>query len=170
MNCVAIPEDETYVIPPRTSAPVIPQPRINASSAPGRKFTMRSKKPNDLRSRIVPINSPAVYSRPSKRRRRIAPHWAPRSKKLSLTLSGIKPPLPSASPAMRKIGTAENLKRAATKETRPRKRRTPPISARTSPVSEDAVAQSGMRAFSHLGISTRPFRSPLQRSSNWLPR
>ena len=72
-NCEAIPEEDTYAMPPTTNAASGPQPKASASRAPGIKFVAMSKNPADFLSLKALANSGAEYSSPNRRSNKIAP-------------------------------------------------------------------------------------------------
>jgi len=96
-----IPEDDTYVIPPRATEAMVDQPRSIPAITPGEKLRTRSSAAVDAWTRTVVSSSLAVYSSPSMNSSRMRPISAPISTKPSVVTSGSIPPFPNASPAVR---------------------------------------------------------------------
>ena len=144
-NSEAIPEEETYAIPPTTNAASGPQPKAKASNAPGTKFVAMSKIPADFLSLNALARSGAEYSNPSNSSSKIAPICAPIARKSELRLTKPKPPWPTASPTIRYKGTTENFSRAAMKAITPSPTNSAPISARVCDASgEPPMAITGL--------------------------
>src|ERR671921_530221 len=127
-----IPDEVTYVTPPRTTAARADQPSSSPATSPGVKLSPRSASPDGRAERRLPSSSPAEYSRPSRSSSRITPTSAPTSMNSWAVTSGSRPPSPKASPASRYRGIAERPRRPASRARMPRPRMTPPSSRRTA--------------------------------------
>ena len=93
------PDDETYVIPPRTTAPSAPQPSNKPITIPGVALKTKSI---TLERRFVAMlcrNSCGVYSRPKTNIRNTTPSEAPTSTNGPASVIGMMPPSPKNNPA-----------------------------------------------------------------------